>query len=73
MNTVKKTDASLRSTPTAAAERPTELEDFDPELAIEAIRSLREGNADEQREVLEFLMQALDAERPEGQRIFSQE
>jgi hypothetical protein len=50
------------------------LETYDPEAAIAFLRSLREeGDAEEQRAELEFLMQALDEGRPEGQKLFPKE
>jgi len=46
------------------------LETYDPSAAIELLQSLREGDADEQRATLEYLMQALDEGRSEGLKIF---
>ena len=46
------------------------LENFSPELAIEALRSFREGDADEQRATHEFLIEALDEGRPKGHNLF---
>jgi hypothetical protein len=46
------------------------LESYDPSAAIELLQSLREGDADEQRATLEYLMQALDEGRSEGFKIF---
>jgi hypothetical protein len=57
--------------PDTAAAPLIGLETYDPSAAIELLQSLREGNADEQRATLEYLMQALDQGRPEGQRVFS--
>jgi hypothetical protein len=50
------------------------LETYDPEAAIELLRSLREeGDAEEQRETLEFLKQALNESRPKGFGVFPEE
>ena len=50
------------------------LETYDPEAAIELIRSLREeGDVEEQRATFEFLKEALNAARPEGQKVFPEE
>lgn len=47
------------------------LETYDPEAAIEFLRSLREeGDVEEQRATLEFLMEALDEGRPEELKHF---
>jgi hypothetical protein len=46
------------------------LETYDAALAVELLQSLRAGDAEEQRATLEFLMQALDEGRPEGQKLF---
>jgi hypothetical protein len=50
------------------------LETYDPEAAIELLRQLREeGDAEEQRETLEFLKQALNESRPKGFGMFPKE
>ncbi len=49
------------------------LETYDPEAVVEVLRSFREGEAEEQRETLEYLMKALNEGRPEGQKIFLEE
>ena len=46
------------------------LETYDPEAAIAVLESFLEQDADKHRAALEFLMEALDAERPEGLKIF---
>ena len=47
------------------------LETYDPGAAIELLRSLREeGDAEEQRATLEFLIEALNESRPEGLEMF---
>ena len=56
--------------PDTAAAPLIGLESYDPSAAIELLQSLREGDADEQRATLEYLMQALDEGRPEGLKIF---
>jgi hypothetical protein len=56
--------------PDTAAAPLIGLESYDPSAAIELFQSLREGDADEQRATLEYLMQALDEGRPEGLKIF---
>ena len=69
MRNVQATRPTANGPETAAAPL-IGLETYDPEAAIEVLRSLREGDVDEQREVLEFLIQALDEGRPEGLRLF---
>lgn len=50
------------------------LETYDPEGAIALLRSLREeGDVDEQRRTLEFLIHALNESRPEGLKMFPDE
>ncbi|MGH2615904.1 MAG: hypothetical protein ACRDJC_11735 [Thermomicrobiales bacterium] len=50
------------------------LETYDPEAIIKLLRSIREdGDVEEQRVTLKFLMQALNEGRPEGQKIFPDE
>ena len=50
------------------------LETYDPEAAIALLRSLREeGDAEEHRATMEFLIQALNESRPEGQKMFPEE
>ena len=49
------------------------LETYDPSAAIGFLQALREGNADEQRATLQYLMQTLDEGRPEGLKIFPEE
>lgn len=50
------------------------LETYDPEAAIEFIRSLlEEGDVEEQRATFEFLKEALNAGRPQGQKVFPEE
>ena len=50
------------------------LETYDPEGAITLLRSLREeGDAEEQRATLEFLIKALNESRPEGLKMFPEE
>ena len=56
--------------PDTAAAPLIGLETYDPSAAIELLQSLREGDADEQRATLEFLMQALNEGRSEGLKIF---
>jgi hypothetical protein len=50
------------------------LETYDPEAVIELLRQLREeGDAEEQRETLEFLKQAFNEGRPKGFGVFPEE
>jgi hypothetical protein len=49
------------------------LETYDPEAAIEFLRSLRGDDVEEQRETLALLMKALNEGRPEGLKIFPDE
>ena len=49
------------------------LDDYDPEAAIEVLRSFREQDAEEHRKTLEFLIEALNEGRPEGSKIFPEE
>ena len=56
--------------PDTAAAPLIGLESYDPSGAIELLQSLREGDADEQRATLDYLMQALDEGRSEGLKIF---
>jgi hypothetical protein len=46
------------------------LETYDPALAIEMLQSFLEEDAEENRQTLEFLMEALNEGRPEDQKIF---
>jgi hypothetical protein len=39
--------------------------------AIDALRRLRQGDAEEQRRTLDYLEQALDEERSPGQKLFA--
>jgi hypothetical protein len=56
--------------PDTAAAPLIGLETYDPSAAIELFHSLREGDVDEQRATLEYLMQALDEGRSESLKIF---
>ena len=56
--------------PDTAAAPLIGLETYDPSAVIELFHSLREGDANEQRATLEYLMQALDEGRSEGLKIF---
>jgi hypothetical protein len=46
------------------------LETYDPEAAIAVLESFLEQDAEEHRATLEFLMDAIDEDRPEGLKIF---
>jgi myo-inositol catabolism protein IolC len=46
------------------------LETYDPEAVIELLDSFLEQDAEEHRKTLEFLIEALNEGRPEGQKIF---
>jgi hypothetical protein len=49
------------------------LETYDPDAAIEFLRSLMEQDPEEHRRTLAFLKQALDENRPPGQKLFDEE
>jgi hypothetical protein len=46
------------------------LETCDPEAAIAVLESFLGQDAEEHRATLEFLMDAIDEDRPEGRKIF---
>ena len=46
------------------------LETYDPDAAIELLQSFLEQDAEEHCRTLEYLMEALDEGRPEGQKLF---
>ena len=45
------------------------LETYDPEAAIAVLKSILEQDAEEHRATLQFLMDAIDEDRPEGLKI----
>lgn len=50
------------------------LDTYDPEAAIALLQMLQEeGDAEEQRATLEFLIQALNESRPDGFKMFPEE
>jgi hypothetical protein len=46
---------------------------FDLEQTLARLRSLHEGDPQEQRETWEFLRKALDEDRPAGRKLFPEE
>lgn len=71
---IVKPRVTLRSGANPANAPLVGLKSYDPEGAIELLRSLREeGDVEEQRATFEFLKQALNESRPKGFGVFPEE
>ncbi len=63
-------DGTHEAPPSAAGGRPIPV--YDPAALVAVLDSFNEGDAEEQRQTLEYLQTAIDRDRPGQRRIFGE-